>query len=65
MASSSNAGEVKLWDATELVERHLLEAQPDWPTALAFSPGDKTLAVGRLDGSLGFYDTRLGAEVRV
>ena len=65
MASSSNAGEVKLWDAAELVERHLLEAQPDWPTALAFSPGDKTLAVGRLDGSLGFYDTRLGAEVRV
>ena len=41
-------------------ERTALEKQTDWPTAAGFSPDGKTLAVGRLDGSLGYYDAADG-----
>ena len=43
------------WD-----ERTALEKQTDWPTAAGFSPDGKTLAVGRLDGTLGHYDATDG-----
>jgi WD40 repeat protein len=50
---------VKIWDAATLTEKHLLASQSDWSPALALLDGG-LLAVGRLDGSLGYYDTATG-----
>ncbi len=58
-----SAGEdhtVKIWDAEPMNERLLLERQSDWAPALAVSPDTKQVGVGRLDGSLVFYDTQSG-----
>ena len=43
------------WD-----ERLALEQQPDWPPAIGFLTDGKTVAVGRLDGTLGFYSANDG-----
>jgi WD40 repeat protein len=61
LASSADDGTVKVWDAIEMKERVLLEKQPDWPAAIAFLGEDKTLAVGRLDGSIGLYNVATGS----
>ncbi len=50
---------VKVWDAASITEKHLLEAQPEWSPALALLDGTQ-LALGRLDGSVGYYDTATG-----
>lgn len=60
LASSADDRTVKLWDPAELKERALLETQPDWPQALAFLSQSKTILVGRLDGSMEFYDATSG-----
>ncbi len=62
-----SAGEdrtVKIWDAEKLIERLPLEKQSDWAPALAVSPDSKMVAVGRLDGSLAFYDMATGELVQ-
>jgi mono/diheme cytochrome c family protein len=59
IASSAADRTVKLWSASDLTELHLLGPQPDWAPALALVGGAK-LALGRLDGSLAFYDTATG-----
>jgi WD40 repeat protein/mono/diheme cytochrome c family protein len=62
-----SAGEdrtVKIWDAEKLLERLPLERQSDWAPALAVSPDSKTVAVGRLDGGLAFYDMANGQVVQ-
>jgi WD40 repeat protein len=59
IASSAADRTVKLWSASDLTEQHLLEPQPDWAPALALVSGAQ-LALGRLDGSLAFYDTATG-----
>ena len=46
--------------APTMVERLELEQQPDWADALAVSPDGKSIAVGRLDGTLAFYETAEG-----
>ena len=58
MISSAQDGTVRVWDAAEVKERVLLEKQPDWPTALAFS-GDNVVT-GRADGTVAFYDAKTG-----
>jgi WD40 repeat protein len=60
LASSSEDRTVKLWDTAGYVEKRVLEAQPDWPGALSVGPDNKSLLVGRLDGSLAFYDVTTG-----
>jgi hypothetical protein len=46
---------VKIWNFADMRERVVLEKQPDWAPALDFVSSDE-IALGRLDGSLGFYD---------
>lgn len=71
IAAAADDGTVKLWDsqpdsssgAPVLKELRALPSQPDWPAALAFGDDNKLLLVGRLDGSLAFYDPTSGAEI--
>jgi WD40 repeat protein len=64
LLSSADDRTVKLWDVSgELKEKLLLEKQPDWPPALTFASDGKVAVVGRLDGSLGFYDLAAGTPV--
>ncbi len=60
LLSSAEDRTVKLWDARQMKEQLSLEPQPDWPHALAFVDGGKIIAVGRMDGTLGFYDVITG-----
>lgn len=60
LLSSADDRTVKLWDAQRMKEALLLETQPDWPHALAFVDGGKVIAIGRMDGTLGFYDAQTG-----
>lgn len=64
IASSSEDRAVKIWDAARLRELRLLETQPDWANALAFSPDNHHLAVGRHDGSVAVYNPRSGEKER-
>jgi hypothetical protein len=47
---------VKRWDSDTLTERTVFPKQPDWPMSLALRPDGKALAVGRYDGTIGFYE---------
>ncbi|HLH28018.1 MAG TPA: WD40 repeat domain-containing protein, partial [Acidimicrobiales bacterium] len=60
VASSADDRSVKLWNAPDMSPKRVLEAQPDWPSALAFALDGKVVAVGRLDGSFQLYDTATG-----
>jgi mono/diheme cytochrome c family protein/sugar lactone lactonase YvrE len=60
LASAADDSTVKLRDALTMKERLSLEKQPDWPPALAFIEDDKIVAVGRVDGSVGFYNVTSG-----
>ncbi|HTG44893.1 MAG TPA: c-type cytochrome domain-containing protein [Verrucomicrobiae bacterium] len=64
LASSADDKTVKLWNAAKLTERLLLPPQPEWAPALAFLD-NKGLAVGRLDGSLAFYNQQNGSVLDV
>jgi mono/diheme cytochrome c family protein len=63
LASSADDRSVKVWNAADFSARAVLEAQPDWPVALGFASGGKALLVGRLDGTLGFYDAVKGTAM--
>lgn len=59
LVSSAADRTVKVWKTADVTEIHLLEAQPDWSPGLALLDGG-LLALGRLDGSLAFYDSATG-----
>jgi len=60
LLSSAEDRSVKLWDAIELKEKLTLEPQSDWCAGLTFADGDRIIAVGRLNGSLAFYEAKNG-----
>src|SRR2546425_7068661 len=62
LLSSADDRTVKLWDATGdgLKERLRLDPQPDWAPALTFALDNKAVVVGRLDGTIEFYDATNG-----
>jgi WD40 repeat protein len=60
IVSSAEDRIVRVWDADQVIERLSLASQPDWPAALALAADNKTLLVGRLDGSFAFYDDTNG-----
>jgi WD40 repeat protein len=51
---------IKIWDASTLGEKRLLEPQPDWVLGLALSGNGHWLAAGRYDGTLGLYSLTNG-----
>src|SRR5258705_802075 len=61
--SSADDKSVKVWDATNMNPKLVLPAQADWPTALALVNEDKAAAVGRLDGTINYYDIGTGKIV--
>ena len=63
LATSADDRTVKLWNLADFRQKSALPPQPDWPSALAFAESDKALVVGRLDGSLAFYDVATGKEI--
>lgn len=63
LISSAEDKTVKIWNPESMQEKLLLETQPDWPPALAFVLDGKAAAIGRLDGSLAFYDAASGKAV--
>ena len=60
LLSSAEDRTVKWWDAAKLVERGHLDPQPDLAPAVAFTAGNTRFVVGRLDGSLQFFDAKTG-----
>ncbi len=52
IVSSSEDRTVKVWSAARYEQAAQFTDDSDWTTALAISPDDKTLAAGRIDGSL-------------
>ncbi|HXT42283.1 MAG TPA: c-type cytochrome domain-containing protein [Candidatus Angelobacter sp.] len=63
LASSADDRTVKIWDAAEWKEKLSLEKQPDWASAVVFVLDNQAVAVGRMDGSLQFYDAANGKVV--
>jgi WD40 repeat protein len=51
---------IKVWDASTMAEKRLLEPQPDWVLGLALSGDGRWLAAGRYDGTLGLYSLANG-----
>ncbi len=60
--SSGEDGTLKLFTTAEVTEKLAFPPQPDFTPALAFV-SEKVIAVGRLDGTLEFYDTTHGRIV--
>jgi WD40 repeat protein len=52
IASSSEDRTIKIWDAARFTQVEKLADQSDWTTALAIAPDNRTIAAGRMDGSL-------------
>ncbi|MGV3660840.1 MAG: c-type cytochrome domain-containing protein [Prosthecobacter sp.] len=62
LASTATDKSLKIWNTADLTEKVLLEKQPDWSSALAFT--DKSqLVAGRVDGSLTLYEAATGKTV--
>jgi mono/diheme cytochrome c family protein len=61
LLSSADDRTVKLWNFAEMAPQKVLEAQPDWPSAIAFA--GTAVAVGRLDGTWGLYEAATGNAV--
>lgn len=60
LLSSAEDRTVKWWDPAKLVERGHLDPQPELAPAVAFTAGNTRLVVGRVDGSLQFFDAKTG-----
>ena len=63
LLSSADDRTVKFWDAAEVTEKRAFETQPDVTPGLAFLDSGKTFAVGRLDGTVEFYDGEKGKRL--
>jgi WD40 repeat protein len=55
LASSSEDLRIKLWETRTYTQVAVLERQSDWVPALAFSPDNQRLLVGRMNGEHQFY----------
>ena len=65
LLSSAEDRTVKWWDAAQLIERGHLDPQPDLAPGVAFLASNARFVVGRLDGSLQFFDAKTGEPGKV
>jgi WD40 repeat protein len=56
LVSAAEDRTVKVWDATNFTELRPLDKQPDWVPGLAFGPDNKSVLLGRLNGTYAVYD---------
>ncbi len=64
LASTATDQSLKIWNAADLTEKLPLEPQPDWSSAVTFTDKAQLIA-GRVDGSLGFYDSATGKPIAI
>ena len=62
LVTSAEDRTIKVWNAADLTIRNSLERQLDWTPALAISPDNTTLLVGRVDGRTIRYPLSKSAE---
>lgn len=55
LVSSAEDRTVKLWDAENLIQAHVFEAQSDIVNALDFVSNQRRIVVGRMDGTFQLY----------
>ena len=55
LASSSEDLNIKIWETKTYTQVAMLERQPDWASAMAFSPDSGQLLVGRMNGESQLY----------
>jgi WD40 repeat protein len=63
LLSSAEDRTVKLWDAAQVTEKTSFETQTDVAPGLAFLGDGKSFVVGRLDGTVEFYDAEKGRRL--
>lgn len=63
LLSSADDRTLKLWNAEDISERRVFETQPDVAPAIAFLADAGKFAVGRQDGSVGYYDSAKAAAL--
>jgi WD40 repeat protein len=61
--SSADNNTLRLFSADDMRQKLTFAVQSDWPSALTFTEGGKSAVVGRLDGSISFYDALTGREI--
>ncbi len=64
LASTATDHSVKIWDTDSLKEHFLFPKQSDWSPALAFINQDRQIGIGRLDGTLDYYQSDDGEKVQ-
>ncbi|MDE2038756.1 MAG: WD40 repeat domain-containing protein [Elusimicrobia bacterium] len=65
LASGSDDGTIRLWDAASGRELHVLRGHDVGVTSVGFSPDGKTLASGSYDRTVRLWDAASGKELQV
>ncbi|KAL4766966.1 hypothetical protein BDW60DRAFT_170629 [Aspergillus nidulans var. acristatus] len=65
VASASDDGTIRLWDAASGAEKQVLEGHQTSVNAVAFSPDGQTVASASDDGTVRLWDAASGAEKQV
>ena len=60
LVSTAEDRTVKLWDFRPMREIRVLEKQSDWAPGITFGQAGQQIIVGRLDGTMGRYQTSSG-----
>jgi len=63
LLSSAEDRSIKLWESAQVTEKLVFEPQPDVTPALAFLDRGRSFAVGRLDGTVEYYDGENGRHL--
>jgi hypothetical protein len=65
VASASDDGTIRLWDAATGAEKYTLEGHRDWVNSVAFSPDGQVVASASDDRTTRLWDAATGAEKHI